>query len=544
MPSILAAATLWLARWRELPSRTRTLALAGAGALAVAAGVIAWIRSGPTEAVLFSDLDARDSAQIVARLTELRVPHRLDEAGHALLVPEERVHDVRLALASEGLPNGDGVGFEIFDAQRFGETEFAEQVKYHRALEGELTRTIAHLEGVRSARVHLVLPTRSVFVTEESSASASIVLDLKPGWQVREDEIRGITHLVASSVRGLDPANVTIVDGSGRRLEAPNEEDGPTMPRALAYKRDVERSVQSSVQAMLDRALGPGRAVTTVGSEVSFSRSEQTEERYEPETIATRSLQTLEERDESSRATQGEGVAGAAANLPGAATTLTGTTTGAPSVTREGVVRRTETRNYEVTKLVRREVMPVGRITRLQVAVVVDGHWRTSGKTKRFEARSADELRRIEALVASAAGLDEARGDRVTVQCLPLASGSAPAEATAVTPFTALAQRDPRWIAAAALFVLAFVGVAFALVRRRRKTASITVTAAVPREGETAASLPTGSAPALAASASPTEVSEPPPDPDQLRVLATELANQDAHRAAQIVRGWLGQDAQ
>lgn len=192
-------------RWEALPHRTRLLVLFGVAA-AVCVGVVVYLSNheGSYE-TLFAGLSPEDTAAVTERLTSMGIPHELGEGGTSVLVPSDQVHDARLTLASEGLPSGGALGFELFDEQRFGESEFSERVKYHRALEGELSRTISHLAGVDSARVHLVLPRRALFNSDEQSASASVALRLNPGWQMREDRVRGIVHLVASSVRGLSP---------------------------------------------------------------------------------------------------------------------------------------------------------------------------------------------------------------------------------------------------------------------------------------------------------------------------------------------------
>ncbi|MEY4577542.1 MAG: flagellar M-ring protein FliF, partial [Pseudomonadota bacterium] len=190
-------------RWTNLALSVR-VAIAAVALVAIGATLFAIAASNrpPKKAVLFSNLSDDDAARIVDKLKGANIPYEFGPDGTTLLVPELQVHETRLTLASEGLPSGGGVGFEVFDQQRFGESEFSEQVKYHRALEGELSRTISHLAGVKRARVHLVLPTRSLFAEQAQSASASIVVHLVPGWKMRDDQVKGIVHLVASSVRG------------------------------------------------------------------------------------------------------------------------------------------------------------------------------------------------------------------------------------------------------------------------------------------------------------------------------------------------------
>ena len=254
-----------LERWNAMPL-ARRMALIAAVALLIGGGLWGWAAATRTQyAVLFSSLEAGDAAAIVEQLKASKTPYRLEQNGTEIWVPEPNVHELRLSLASQGLPDGGGAGFELFDEQRFGESEFSEQVKYHRALEGELARTIMHLSGVESARVHLVLPSRSVFVNTENSATASVALRMKPGARLNQDQIKGLVHLVASSVRGLAPENVTIIDGSGRRLSS-GEDEADQAGNSLEYQRNLERSHERSLQQILDATVGPGRSMVRVAS--------------------------------------------------------------------------------------------------------------------------------------------------------------------------------------------------------------------------------------------------------------------------------------
>ena len=283
----------------------------------------------PAYAMLYSNLEEQDAAAVVAKLRETRVPFRLEADGSQIWVPGATMHETRLALAAEGLPRGTGVGFEIFDQQRFGESEFAEQVKYHRALEGELSRTISHLDGVESARVHLVLPQRNLFASDESQATASVVLKLRTGARIGDDRVRGVVHLVASSVRGLTAENVTVVDGDGRPLAGGEQAEEELASRSLEVRRSVERSKERAVQQLLDATLGVGVSIVRVAAELSFAREERTEERYNPETVATRSFQITEEGGAASGPTT-SGVPVTPSNLPGGQVPTPGSAGAAP----------------------------------------------------------------------------------------------------------------------------------------------------------------------------------------------------------------------
>ena len=583
----------WWARIAPLKERWDRLSLAvrvaiAAGLLVVIGGAIfaATANREPQKAVLFSNLTDDDAARIVDKLRGANIPYEFGSGNTTLLVPEKQVHETRLMLASEGLPSGGGVGFEVFDQQRFGESEFTEQVKYHRALEGELARTISHLAGVRRARVHLVLPTRSLFADREQDASASIVVHLVAGWKMREDQVKGIVHLVASSVRGLDPEHVTLVDGDGRPLDrsGSHEEQGELTNKADAYRREIEHGKERAAQQMLDTSLGRGKTMVRVAAAVSFTREEVTEELYDPETIAQRSFQLVEEREGAGARTVG-GLPGTPSNLPGGEAATVGPAAGA------GLVRRSETRNYEVSKYMRRAVEPVGRVTGMQVAVVADGRYRGTGDKKKFEPLSQAELDRIQKLVAGAVGIDEKRGDRVVVECIPFAPAVVPPDDRSVVEKTLGPYAQYLlWALLAIAALLAYRVLNKALQKRQGSAADLLLSRALPGSPEAQnAALPTGDAgvleglqglqpgaaqsddPALAglggaretaqagaAGAQPGAAEQPlkpvipksllnkgkEPNPDaeaieQVRQLAQDMASKEPEAAARVLRGWL-----
>lgn len=430
-------------------------------ALVVGGGLWGWAEAtAPRYSLLFSNLESADAAQIVERLKANKTPYKIEHGGSEIMVPEESVHELRLTLAGEGLPNGGGVGFELFDEQRFGESEFSEQVKYHRALEGELSRTITHLSGVESARVHLVLPSRSLFASADNAASASVALRMKAGGRLSRDQTRGIVHLVASSVRGLTPEMVTIVDGSGRRL-AGGDDESETVNNSLEFQRNYERGLSRDLQQILDTAVGPGHAVVRVAAEVTFAREELTEERVDPAMVAARSFQIVEERDVNANVTSG--------GVPGAVSTLEGSDPNLANNSQKGIVRRSETRNFEISKTVRKTAEPVGRVTRISLAVAVDGHYKGTGDKRVFTARSAQELATIKSILASAAGIKEARGDQIAVECVPFALPEAsdkPAEAKGIE--AVVKQNWPYAAAGAGALLLVLLALAFTLLRKKK----------------------------------------------------------------------------
>ncbi len=530
MESLLAALEPLLQRFRALDLKRR-IYLIGAIASSVAAGVWGWAAAtAPSYSVLFSNLEPADASQIVDRLHEGHIPYLLEAGGTEIRVPESQVHETRLSLAGEGLPNGGGVGFEIFDQQRFGESEFSEQVKYHRALEGELSRTIGHLGGVEGARVHLVLPSRSLFSSADSTASASVALKLRSGAALSREQTKGILHLVASSVRGLSPASVTIVDGSGRRI-AGGEDDKDMASGSLEYQRSFEKVQEHSVQQILDATLGPGRSMVRVAAEVSFGQKEVTEERIDPTQVVERSHQITEEREISPGSSAG-GVAGAVTGLTGAAS----------NANQGGILRRSETRNFEMSKVTRRAVEPLGRVEHLSIAVIVDGHWTTKNRKRTFTARSDQEIQKIRNVVSGAIGLNEARGDKVTVECISFAGQAGDLPPPPVDQF-AWARARWHWFAggAAGFVLLTGLVILIAAHRRRRKRAALLVmmspVAPPGLESPEATALPV-----LEPERAPRELTaDAAVEAEKVRAVMAEIAASDPYLAARIVRAWLSE---
>lgn len=540
------------AAWTAASLQTRVGVISVVALLAAGAILYAARGNDPSYDVLFANLSTEDAARIVERLRDEHVPYRLGEDGRSVMVPSDRVHETRLSLAGQGLPSGGGVGFEIFDQQRFGESEFAEQVQYRRALEGELARTIRSIAGVESARVHLVLPQRTLFGSTESHATASVALRLRTGFTLREEQVHGIVHLVASSVRELSPEDVTLVDGEGRPLTEGANEETEGAEDAEELRRRVERARQRTIQDLLDATLGPGVAYATVAADVTFTREERVEETYDPDRVATRSFQiTSEGGDAAAAGTQG--VPGAVSALPGgAAAEPTAGSTSAGG-------RRSEVRNFEITKVVRRAVEPVGRITRLSVAVMVDGRMEGDGDARHFVPRNSGELDQIRAVVSSAAGLQTERGDVVTVESVPFAARETPEEEGAESSF---AQQNAVALAVGGVVLAALIAGAVAFAMRRRRLAREAVLADERQRAEaaTAAALAAGHAATLLEAQNidganaKVDLSRPgmpqlpeeremPIDPEEIRRLTLEVARSEPLLAARVIQTWMSEDA-
>ena len=401
------------------PARRVMMAAVGIGSLAGVLALAWWVQR-PLYRPLFTNLSQEDAGAIVEALRAEKVPFKLDDGGRAVLVPAEKLYELRLSLASRGLPEGGGVGFEIFDKQSLGQTDFVQRLNYQRALQGELGRTIGELGGVESARVHLALPERSLFVAEDRRASASVVVKLASGRALSPAQIDGIVHLVASSVEGLAAEQVTVVDEGGRMLtqNRPRDETTGATGTALEYQASLERQLAERVESMLGAVVGRDKTIARVAATVDFSRSERTEESYDPDRTALKTQRTMREQTIGAR-TPG-GTPGVQANL---------TNEAPPAETDEGPKseRRDESQSYEVSKIVQRTVAPVGTLKQLSVAVLIDGVYTGEGEQRTFAARPQEEVDRLRELVKSAVGFSEARGDKIEIASVPFQSEVLPA---------------------------------------------------------------------------------------------------------------------
>ncbi|AVO45813.1 flagellar M-ring protein FliF [Phreatobacter cathodiphilus] len=366
--------------------------------------------SQPQMALLFSDLTLEDSAQIVKELERRQVKFQLRSEGAQVFVPQEQVARVRLQLAESGMPRGGGVGYEIFDkGDALSSTSFVQNMNQLRALEGELARTIRGIERVQSARVHLVLPERALFSRERTEPSASIVLRVRGG--LEPQQIRAVRHLVASAVRGLSPQRISIVDEGGRLLaDGAGDASGMMGSTVDERKAGQERRLREQVESIIASVVGPGRARVQVAADMDFNRVTQTSDDFDPERRVVRSTQTREEQSSSNEG-RGDGQVTVGNELPGA-----NQTGGGANASREASRKTEETVNYEIARTQRTEVIEGGRIKRVSVAVLVDGIYaRDAQGNVNYQPRSAEELERIGALVRSAIGFDQRRGDQVEI---------------------------------------------------------------------------------------------------------------------------------
>jgi flagellar M-ring protein FliF len=387
--------------------------------------------TAPAMTTLFSELTLQDSTAIVKELDQRGIKYEMRHDGGTVLVPKDQSLRLRMELAGKGLPQGGGVGYEIFDkTDSLSATSFVQNVNHLRALEGELSRTIRSLDRVQNARVHLALPDKQLFQREKKEARASIVLKVRG--ELDASQVRAIRHLVASAVEGLKADRISIVDEGGRLL-ADGAGDSNDVAGAMAEKQQgFERRLRQQVEDIVASVVGRGRARVQLAAEMDFNRIQQTQESFDPETRVVRSTQTRNENNQSNEAKEGQVTVNN--ELPGAnAQGQNG------NANREASQKNEETVNYEISKTTRTEMIEGGRIKRLSVAVLVDGTYgRATNGQPDYQPRPQEDIDRITALVRSAIGYDQRRGDLIEVVNLRFAEAPSVAETKELTTFEKL----------------------------------------------------------------------------------------------------------
>lgn len=524
--------------WVGLPTPKRLALVLGTSLVLLGGILVAALSSRVSYGYLYTDLAPEDAAAITRELKKKNVPHQLEAGGTAILVPEKQRHALRLELASEGIPRGGSIGFELFDRAQIGATEFEQQVSLRRALEGELTRSISTVEGVKAARVHLVMPERRLFAMRDQSASASVVLKLSNPGAFGKREVAGIVHLVSSAVPGLNREQVSVVSTEGVTLHRPSTDGGIGGVDSSDVRAEQERAVagrlEREVKEQLERVVGPGNADVRINVVLDTASTERTEEYWDKDTTALRSEHLVEEGVGAVEAGVA-GVPGARTNLPDAigegerAGEATGDALGAG-------MRRARTRNWEVDRVTEKTSLPPGRVQRLSVAVLLNGAYQGTGADAAFVPRSPEQVAALEQVVRRSVGFDDQRGDAILVQAAQFARADDIPDAEPVVqwwrPYVV-----PGVLGAGALFLLSAV----VLVWRTSKA---------KKQQREALSLP----PALVAQqlmqdgqedapkALDTEVPqllEAPPAHEQLREMALAMASKDPATAALVIKRWL-----
>lgn len=540
----------WLQRLSAL-DRAQRMRLGAGVALLVAAAVAAVVMGRqPDYRVLFSNLGDKDGGAVVAQLSQMNVPYKYSEGGGAILIPAERVHDVRLRLATQGLPKGSVAGFELMESNKFGMTQFQERLNFQRGLEGELTRSIQALSSVQSARVHLALPNQNGFFREQQKPSASVLVSLHPGRILDRAQLAGIVHLVASSVPELAPSAVSVLDDTGKLLsQSPDSTAGAEInAQQLLYVQQLEQQYSRRIMDILEPVVGRDNVKAQVTAEVDFSLTESTSEQFRPnqtpDSSAVRSQQVLESRGSATKTATG--VPGAVANQPPApsAAPINGANpapnAGGQQGTEEQSNKRESTTNYEVDKTVKVVRGSTGAVKRLSAAVVVNYQSaEDKGKTV-TKALTPEQIEQMTALVRETIGFNRERGDSVNLMNTPFQVTAVPTTDTPLwkQPEVVDLAKTFAWPVGAVLFAaLVLMG----LVRPALKgPAPAKAGAAKPVAGGQLDALEaeTPERPALAAPARKDEVL--PATPEQLRLEdARTLAKENPVAVANILKTWL-----
>ena len=420
--------TTWQERMALLPIKPMVTLLAGA--LVLAALTLALIsRGGDSDyRVLFSGLSDKDGGAVIAQLSQMNVPYKFTEGGGAILVPAAQVLDTRMKLSNLGLPKSSVVGYELLDAQRFGQTQASEDMNFKRAAEGELTRTIGSLAAVQQVRVHLALPAQHGFFREQQKPSASVMVTLNPGRNLDRTQLAGIVHLVSSSVPDLSPKSVSVIDGNGTLLTASETDDNQGLDASqMEYVRNLEAKFQKRVMDLLEPVVGRENFRATVSAEVDFTESLAVSEEFKPNTGQTPAAIKSQQVMESSLAGSStpSGVPGAQSNQPPVPATapINGpapTLQGAQGSTANGNSRRETSTAYEVDKVQRTVRSATGNVKRLSAAVVVNHRTSTDARGKTTTTPlSPEELEQLTALVQQGVGFSQERGDSVRVVNAP-----------------------------------------------------------------------------------------------------------------------------
>ena len=402
-------------------SRKMALSITGGIILVVISGLFFWANNQAYQPITHGPLNAEDSANIMRLLREKKIPFQVDPTGKQVTVPPEYLHDLRLELAMEGMPQNSGVGYELFDKQTFGTTSFLNKVNQKRALEGELMRSINTIKGVKRSRVHLATPDKSAFVEDQKKPTASVILDLDPGITLSEKQIYGIGHLVSSAVEGLDSSNVTIIDSFGKEISKATHDSLVSLTSEQAdYKRKFEEDYQRRVEELLSKVVGDGHVKVAVSADLDFSNVSEQQTILDQDGATIHSQQKMTENMEGNR--QLGGVPGAQSNTPGEQPGVVPAPPGIKNTTNKDNVIT----NYEIPKTMRTTHKPVGSVKKLSVAVLVDGKQihsvNADGKSEtKSEAWAADKLQQFESLVTSSLALDKKRGDTLEIRNMEFA---------------------------------------------------------------------------------------------------------------------------
>src|ERR1700720_4632591 len=529
-----------------IPGLKQVGLLAGvAAAVAAAIWLVLWSQ-GQNYTVLYGQLSERESGQVMDALTAAGIEFKLNPSG-AVSVPESKVQEARIRLASQGLPQSDAMGIEMIQKEStLGASSMMESARYQSVLETELARTIVKVQGVQTARVHLALPKPSVFLRDARKATASVLLQLYPGRRLEPGQVAAIVHLVASSVPELAASDVTLVDQAGTLLNSPDENsDQAASTRQFEYTRTLEESYQRRIIQMLEPMVGPGRVRATVTADMDFTVTEETRENYDPQKTAVRSEQTSNEQRRGGDGV--EGIPGALSNqppgtsgapaIPGAATPGNPAAPGAAQTTAAASgpssTAQRSTRNFEVDRTLSYVKQPVGVLKRLNVGVVLDDWQKVDADGKATTAPMSDtDIKRFTQLIKESIGLKEDRGDQLNVlnQAFKSRVAPGPVDAPPLWQQPWASQLAKQLTGAALVLIVAFLVLRPLMKSLTKPAGRLSATAVEDIEGDRVS---------LSAQGKPIKLS---PSFEQQIAAARTLVGQDPRRAAQVVKDWVSAD--
>ncbi len=473
--------------------------------------------------VLFNNVTPQDAGAIIEELKNKNVPYRIEGNGTLIMVPAEEVHTLRLSMATKGYPKEGSVGFEIFDKTDFKTTRFVQELNYRRALQGELARTIGRFKEVNSAKVFIVLPKESLFVEAEKSPSASIQLDLKS--LLPPDKLAGIIHLVASAVEGLDPEQVTVVDTRGRVIfkgGSTGASSGLLSSMQLDYTGKIEADIRNNVQSMLEGIVGVGKAIVRVNAQIDFNKITLNEEEYDPSSTVVRSKRDIQESSQSG------------SKSDGVETTIINERAGvipSENSAQSGKTKKDVVTNYEINKITRAIFKPAGTVTRLSVAAVIDGTYKTEtvedgSEQKTYIPRTVQELAQFESIVKSAMGYSEDREDQISVSSIPFSDSTSFEDQAGASKFDILEIliNSKQMLINIFLMVLVF----FLLIRPMLKSLKRMASEPIFENQQLQ---PAGD--------SPQQI--PATDPRGQRERVLEMSKSNPEKTEQLIKSWIGE---
>jgi len=407
--------------WSQLGAGQRLTVAAATFVLAAGLAAIAFWSSHGDYGLLYGRLSDTEASKVIAALDDAKVPYKIGSGGSSIMVPQDKVYAMRMQLAGRGIPQGDGVGFEIFDKQNFGISDFVQRANYVRAVQGELARTISQIDEIESARVMIVLPENRLLLDKDKFATASVFVRVRGNSQLQPQSINSIRFLVANSVEGLKPNHVTLVDNLGNVLSENTDNDSLSglTGTQLAARRNLEQYLGKKAQDMLEKVLGPGQAIVRVSAEINYDTTTKTEEKFDPDGQVIRS-QTKNDENNDSITANPSGPAGISANTATDSNTTASATSPVTNTKNHKSVANVE---YEIGKTTSNTMLSAGGIKRLSVAVTVAARTEGTGADRKVVARTPEEIDKLRRIVTTACGVetgsDNTRGDAITLEELP-----------------------------------------------------------------------------------------------------------------------------